>query len=343
VIRSCKSAVADGRTPGPRIKASGPLITNPRVYDLIQKNAPPDIQKREADRRIRVETPEQMRKAVDDLIREGADFIKLHWNNTRETYAALSDETRKRRTTFAGHDPLGGLTLREISDAGQHSIEHVDGAFASQLRNMDGAGRKETYELLVRNRTHFVPTLAVFKSLDALAGAAGVEARLAIATSDPRAKYLSPAFITSWRWFLSLTPVLPRSIIFLPAVALLGEMRKAGVRIMPGTDLGVPLIFPGFSLHEELEQLVRGVGMTPMDAIVSATRYPAEFFGMQESLGTIEKGKLADLVLLDADPLQDITNTKRINSVVVGGRFYDRARLDGMLEKVRAEVASSKN
>ncbi len=98
-----------------------------------------------------------------------------------------------------------------------------------------------------------------------------------------------------------------------------------------GTDVAVALLYPGFSLHEELEQMVQYLDMTPAEVLVSATRYPAEFFAMQDSLGTIAQGKLADLVLLDADPLADIRNTKTVRGVMLNGRYLDRAALDALL------------
>src|SRR5262249_5358803 len=92
-------------------------------------------------------------------------------------------------------------------------------------------------------------------------------------------------------------------------------------------------IFPGFSLHQELELFVRA-GLTPMQALETATRNPAEFLGRQADLGTVDKGKLADLVLLDANPLEDIANTRKIRAVVLAGKYFDRRALDRMLKGV---------
>jgi imidazolonepropionase-like amidohydrolase len=110
--------------------------------------------------------------------------------------------------------------------------------------------------------------------------------------------------------------------------------------MMAGTDLGGPLVYAGFSLHEELELMVNKIGLTPAQALQSATRIPAEFMGMQDSLGTIEKGKIADLVLLAANPLGDITNTRKIAAVVIGGKLIDQAGLQAMLEKTAAEAGN---
>ena len=107
-------------------------------------------------------------------------------------------------------------------------------------------------------------------------------------------------------------------------------MQKAGVPILAGTDAGNPFCFPGFSLHEELALMVVA-GFTPAEALRSATLNPAKFFGLDKTLGTIEVGKIADLVLLGANPLQDIRNTQRIKAVVSNGRLFDRKALDEML------------
>jgi imidazolonepropionase-like amidohydrolase len=116
----------------------------------------------------------------------------------------------------------------------------------------------------------------------------------------------------------------------------LREMREAGVRIMAGSDVAVINIFPGATLHTEIELFVDSLGMTPLEALASATREPAAYVGLADSVGTIGVGKVADLVLLEADPLADISNTNRIAAVALRGRWFDRAGLDALLAAVRA-------
>ena len=107
-------------------------------------------------------------------------------------------------------------------------------------------------------------------------------------------------------------------------------MRDAGVGLLAGTDVSVTWMVPGFSLHEEMQSLVRA-GLTPLEALQTATINPAKFLGEADSLGTIEPGRIADLVLLDANPLQDISNTARIGAVIRNGRYLDRSELDELL------------
>jgi len=114
---------------------------------------------------------------------------------------------------------------------------------------------------------------------------------------------------------------------------LLGKMQSAGVRILAGTDLAAANVFPGSSLHEDLAFLIQA-GLTPMQALQAATKNPAEFLGKLQAQGTIEPGKTADLVLLDANPLDDIHNTQKIRAVFLRGKFLDRNALDAMLNRV---------
>ena len=107
--------------------------------------------------------------------------------------------------------------------------------------------------------------------------------------------------------------------------------------MLAGSDTPQPFVYPGFSLHEELELLVEA-GLTPVEALRAATYNPAEFLGALDSLGSVARGKVADLVLLDANPLTDIRNTRRISAVVANGRLFDRAALNRLLARVQASV-----
>jgi imidazolonepropionase-like amidohydrolase len=117
------------------------------------------------------------------------------------------------------------------------------------------------------------------------------------------------------------------------------RMHALGVKILAGTDAGSVLVYPGFGLHEELRLLVADGGLSPQAALASATIAPARFFGLEKTLGTVSAGKIADIVLLDANPLADVRNTRRIFAVVQGGRVFDRAALDALLRDVRETVS----
>jgi adenine deaminase len=156
--------------------------------------------------------------------------------------------------------------------------------------------------------------------------------------ADPRLKYVDPFTRTFWDpkrdfRFKSMKPedFAAQRRSFGRSLELVGRMHKAGVPIIAGTDEANPYIFPGFSLHDELALFVKA-GLTPADALRTATLNPAKFLGREATLGTVEPGKEADLVLLDADPLADIANTTKIRAVVSRGLLLDRAALDGMLK-----------
>jgi imidazolonepropionase-like amidohydrolase len=112
--------------------------------------------------------------------------------------------------------------------------------------------------------------------------------------------------------------------------------------MLAGTDCPNPFVYPGFSIHDELGLFVRS-GLTPAEALRTATINPAQFLGMTDSLGTVAFGKVADLVLLDGNPLVDIANTKRIRAVIQGGQLLNRGALDAMLARARARAAADRN
>ena len=148
---------------------------------------------------------------------------------------------------------------------------------------------------------------------------------------------IAEGFLDYWR---SLPIDIAAKIVALYAfhAELIGPLNRAGVPMLAGSDSPNPYVYPGFSLHDELGLLVRA-GLTPAEALRTATINPAGFLGLTDSLGTVAQGKVADLVLLDANPLSDIANTKRIRAVIQGGRLLKRSALDTMLARARARAA----
>jgi imidazolonepropionase-like amidohydrolase len=204
-----------------------------------------------------------------------------------------------------------------------------------QATALDTYDEKKAADLIahfVKNQTWQCPTLTVLRSNAYLADEHF--------RSDSRLRYIPRRMQQRWGFRIvhgsgsnNAKKVLEKQF------EIVGAMQKAGVPILAGTDTGNPFCFPGFSLHEELALLVIA-GLTPLDALRSATLNPAKFFGLDQTLGTIEQGKIADLVLLDANPLMDIRNTQLINAVVSNGRFFDRKALDKMLAE--AEGAANR-
>lgn len=147
-------------------------------------------------------------------------------------------------------------------------------------------------------------------------------------------QYVSKKTRDGWRdQFLELKQESPRdwTTIHRDEMRNIAEMHRSGMTLLAGTDVGAPLLVPGFSMHDELHLLVTAVGMTPLQALQAATILPARINGTGSSLGSVEAGKLADLVLLDANPLSDIGNTRKINAVIANGRLLNRAALARIL------------
>ncbi len=186
------------------------------------------------------------------------------------------------------------------------------------------------------NQTRFTPTLIIGHN----AARAGDPAQIA----DPRLRHLPPEVVASWNPPGDGRPA-ERELVD-PAIARLSmevgstiarTMQGAGAPLLAGTDLGLPYVFPGFSLHDELALLV-DAGLTPLEALQAATRNTARAVGLGDDLGTVEVGKLADLVLLEADPLVAITNTTRIAAVVVNGRLFEQSELHDLMHTAQASA-----
>jgi hypothetical protein len=239
--------------------------------------------------------------------------------------------------------PLAGHVFRldpeDALRAKQRSIEHF---FFPTLDNRSEEERTKLFNQFAENGTVIVPTLVTWTT-SILVPAKKLEELVEDNSGrlDERRRYVSRRLIEDWREQIDERKE-PSPIewaeVFPSVLRDLREMRRAGMKILPGSDVAVVPVFPGFSLHEELELLVSKVGMTPMEALLSAHRQPAEFFGMQDDLGTVEVGKLADLVLLDSNPLQDIRNTRRIRAVVANGSLFRRADLNRIVADIEAKV-----
>jgi imidazolonepropionase-like amidohydrolase len=305
---------------------------------------------------IAVATPEDGRRAVDDLKRRGADFIKLQSLIPREAVFAIADEARKQGITFVGHVP-DAVRASEASNAGQKSFEHLIGIFEGSspledefikgskneskfLSTYDPARAAGLFALLAKNHTWQCPTLVWERGGNLID-----ETDFA---HDTRAKYVPASWKDgTWKRFteeivhdFNTDDLATRKRFVEKELEVVNTMHRAGIPFLAGTDTppGV-YVFPGFSLHEELQRFV-AAGFTPMEALQTATLNPAKFLGMEDRSGTIEKGKVADLVLLNANPLDDIRNTQKIEAVIVNGRYLPRAELDRMLAGVEKAAAA---
>jgi imidazolonepropionase-like amidohydrolase len=278
---------------------------------------------------VKVSNVQEARAAVRQAKQEGADFVKVHDNLPREAYFAIIAEAKTLGLPVAGHVPAA-ITAKEAAEAGQKSIEHFTGLTEAET---DTAKADPLIGFFKKNHTWVCPTLIMRTNYAVLDDRSLAD--------DPRLRYVKPSWRNSWLKMTNGSGSMPatewanRRETVRREKALVGRFQKAGVGILAGTDDSNPYVIPGFSLHDELLMLVES-GLTPLQALQAGTLNPARFFSQLDSLGTIEKGKFADLVLLNANPLQDIGNTTRINAIVVNGRFLDRQELDNILAEIEA-------
>jgi imidazolonepropionase-like amidohydrolase len=256
---------------------------------------------------LAIQTETEARTAVRVLKRVGVDAIKVHSVLPRDAYFALADEARKLSIPFVGHIPQS-VTPFEASNAGQASLEHIQTLFEGQSP-LKPDSEPQLFALFAKNGTVFDPTLITYRG-------------------STEAQNVDPELV---RDYPDLLP--GRQKLFARFLELVGMMNRAGVTLLTGTDLsGFKWISPGASLHDELALFV-DAGLTPMEALQAATRNPARFLHLEA--GTIEAGKRADLILLNANPLDDIRNTRRIYAVVLDGTLLDRSRLDALRPSTR--------
>ncbi|XVQ07115.1 amidohydrolase family protein [Spirillospora sp. CA-255316] len=359
-----RDKIQSGRLLGPRWIIGSPIV-----------DGRPSLHTHDTGSLIEVGNAREAREAVRQAKRDKADFVKVYSRLNRESYIAIADEARRQGIAFAGHCP-DAITIPEAIRTRHQTFEHMDSLMLATsthekeireglaaiivdgskdsfhryrdwyaavhpleykaLLGYDPAKTRALFADLTADHSGVVPTLTVHRVLEVPEDNHETD----------EWKYL-PASMTGWWREVAdavtggRTPEEARRIreIFDHKKRLVGKMRQTGVRVLAGTDTGNPFIVPGFALHDELELLVDS-GLTAMQALQAATEQPAQVFGLGHKLGTVERGKLADLVILDADPLADIRNTRRIHTLVVNGRLITHQERAGLLEEVEKAADS---
>jgi imidazolonepropionase-like amidohydrolase len=349
-LHDIRRSAAEGRLVAPRIVATGRPLDGP--FPARPFHTP-------------IANEAVARQSVVSLKQSGADFVSVSTQISREAYFAVVNEAKRQGIPFAGRVPEA-VNAAEVSNAGQQSIDHLGGILASCSSRAEEILNKYAEVLrapAVRPEGFWVPLQTLLETYDTKRAAAlfsllakngtYVTPMLANWTifrvdfakehkDDPRMKYLSPALKQHWdssrdafqRQFEQTREISqPVAEKFLEMVK---TMNSAGVRLLAGTYTPIrSFVWPGFSLHEELQWLVKA-GLTPLEALQTGTLNPARYLGKKKELGTVERGKLADLVLLDENPLEDIRNTQKIAAVMTNGRYMDKPELQKMLSELEA-------
>ena len=348
VLFEWRKQIGEGKLVGPRMIVSGPMLDGYLPGNRLRFPSS-----------IPITTPESAVAAVDSLKAQGVDFIKVQSVISHDAYLAAAAEAHNQGLPIVGHVP-DKVRISEVVSAGQTSIEHLMGVLEGCSREEDkflrGEGNlqmlltttdEERCNSIIRRladkQVWQAPTLTWQRGgtfLDQLDW-----------KHQPLDQYVPAAWRDkTWRQFadtlvlpdLKRDPLSRRKEYFKRNLEIVGIMHRSGVPFLAGTDTAAGVyVMPGFSLHDELANFVEA-GFSPMESLQTATSNPARFLGMENTLGSIEPGKIADLVLLSANPLEDIHNTQKIRAVVANGRLFERADLDRMLAKVEAAAKRTK-
>jgi hypothetical protein len=310
-ILPCRERVRSGVVLGPEIVASGPILDN----------APPDFPYRR-----RVTNAAEARQAVDDLKVLGVDFIKVHDHTPREVFFAIAGEAPKVGLNFAGHVPME-VTVEEAADAGMKSIEHL-----ANYRVFGDCSTGDTYspqqcaslfDKLAAKGVWETPTMEFFQTLpDVFSGAPlphseyASDSLLKLTRDNVRVSHVSAKTLDKIRLANRLSP------------QAIHDLYVHGNRFLAGCDG----LVPGFCLHDELQWLTKA-GFTPVQSLQTATINPARFLGREASEGTIETGKRANVVLLEADPTLDIQNIDDIAAVIIRGKLLTKPTIERIVSR----------
>lgn len=300
---------------------------------------------------ISCKTPEEGRAAVRLQAKAGMDLIKVYSRLEKDVFLAIVDEAHKSALKPVGHVPEA-VYLEEAAEAGQKSCEHLFGfgkviakllgesvelksggmgtdvSYFSKVAEVNRGKLQEVLHRVRDNGMAVCPTIVVFKH--------GGRLKDIMVGKFPMLEYVSPMILNIWKtmWDPSTQETGMAEKIWPHMQAFVKELHGAGIMLMVGTDLLFPGIIAGYSVHEEMV-LWQKVGIPSADILRSATLVPARFLGLDDRLGTIAEGKTASFVLVQANPLKDIRNASKIESVFLRGRYFSRNDLDRLLKETR--------
>jgi hypothetical protein len=344
LINSWRDAVSSNEIVAPRILAAGVIVDGSRGW-LSNVST--------------VESIEDVERVIVNL---NGDFVKVYSSLDRDLYVALMDAARRAGIPVAGHIPLTVHAL-EAARLGQVTNEHL-----WQVREMCSFLEDVLIEERIEFYAGSFDTAQEFSFLDdqlhRMTRSFDAErCQTTAAELASTGQWQVPTLINERRWFLGPSkdlfaegdfPFLPDEVLenwkrrvsdgqvtysgsedalkrgWGMTLGTVEELNRASVGFLVGTDVGQPYVVPGFAVHEEMRLLVEA-GLTPLQALQAATVNPAEYLGVTDTLGNIFEGAIADLVLLDANPLSDIANTHRIDAVVLNGRLFRGEELKGLL------------
>ena len=330
VIRRWRERSAAGRLIAPHIKAAGTIFESPRFLTLLDRLArglsPADRALLDGVTRDRTAVSDEssIDTGVAAVADGGADFIKVRNVERPEWLSRFAAAAKRRGLPLAAH-VLPGVDLARASSDGVRSFEHYD--YSSSVDAVaDTAAGAALADTFTRNRTALVPTLITRES----AAHPADEIQRLLQDGRALASGVSPRLLDLWRMKLALarldpTPAAERR--WQAGAAFVRMARRRGVTILAGTDLAVPFVYPGKGLIDELQLFVHQLNMSPADALAAATIEPARWFGIDATVGTIEPGRRADLVVLASNPLARIENLRDVRGVMLGGAYYPATEL----------------
>src|SRR5438093_1252737 len=328
--KAWRDSIAAGQLLGPRMRIASPIVENQRWLAMVKRMGEAAGTPWRLYERYGPTSADEAVRWVDSVVALGADHIKVRNWPSSEISRAIVDRARERGLQVVGHGN------EPFPRTGVATLEH---GIWPPLQGSDAA-RDSLWRQPAANGVAMVPTLVTWPIR--LDPPDTIIAKLN-AGRITGLRYVPRQTREQWRDQLSelkQEDPMDWTTIYRGEMRNAAEMHRAGITLLAGTDIGAPLLLPGFSLHDELDLLVSQAGMTPLQALQAATIRSARVMGLADSLSSVTVGKIADLVVLDADPLAAIGNARRIHAVIANGRLLTRGALDRMLATAEAEASA---